>query len=88
LQPQQHPATHGFDRRQPRALKKICSAAKDKPSKADAERMEEMNQAMKVVYPASGKLVGDWKKGEAISQSGYGMRVGDPTLGRANGGNC
>jgi sulfur-oxidizing protein SoxX len=32
--------------------------------------------------------VGDWKKGEATAQSGYGMRVGDTTPGRANGGNC
>lgn len=67
---------------------KLCSAAKDKPSKADAERVEKLNQSMKLVYPASGNLVGDWKKGEAIAQSGYGMRVGDNTPGRANGGNC
>jgi L-cysteine S-thiosulfotransferase len=67
---------------------KLCSAARDNPSKADAERIEKMNQAMKVVYPASGKLVGEWKKGEAIAQSGYGMRVGDNTPGRTNGGNC
>ena len=67
---------------------KLCSAARDKPNKADAERIENMNAALKVVYPASGKLVGDWKKGEATAQSGYGMRVGDTTPGRANGGNC
>jgi L-cysteine S-thiosulfotransferase len=67
---------------------KICSAAKDRPSKADAERVEKMNAAMKVVYPANGKLVGDWKKGEAIAQSGYGLRVGDNNPNRETGGNC
>ncbi|MDZ7812958.1 MAG: sulfur oxidation c-type cytochrome SoxX [Ideonella sp.] len=67
---------------------KVCSAARDKPNKADAERVEKMNAAMKVVYPASGKLVGDWKKGEAIAQSGYGLRVGDNNPKREPGGNC
>ncbi|MDZ7856277.1 sulfur oxidation c-type cytochrome SoxX [Sphaerotilus sp.] len=67
---------------------KICSAARDKPSKADAERVEKMNAAMKVVYPASGTLIGDWKRGEAIAQSGYGLRVGDNNPNQKPGGNC
>lgn len=67
---------------------KACSVAREKPSKAEAERIEKMNQAMKVVYPASGKLVGDWKKGEAIAQNGYGLRVGDNDPKRQTGGNC
>lgn len=67
---------------------KVCSAARDRPGKADAERVEKMNAAMPVVYPASGKLVGDWKKGEAIAQSGYGLRVGDNNPNRETGGNC
>lgn len=67
---------------------KICSTARDKPGKADAERIEKMNLAMKVAYPASGKLMGDWKKGESLAQSGYGLRVGDKTPNRPNGGNC
>ena len=46
-----------------------------------------MNQAMPVVYPVGGKLVGDWRKGEAVAQSGFGMRVGDAT-DKPNGGNC
>ena len=67
---------------------KQCSAAKDKPAKDVAEKLEKLNQSMPVIYPASGKLLGDWKKGEAVAQSGYGMRVGDNTPNRANGGNC
>lgn len=66
---------------------KVCSAAKDRPSTDQSGRIEKLNQSLPVVYPASGKLVGDWKKGEAIAQSGFGMRVGDDTK-RASGGNC
>lgn len=66
---------------------KVCSQAKDRPEQELASRLEKLNQTMGVVYPANGKLVGDWKKGEAIAQSGFGMRVDDDTK-RANGGNC
>lgn len=66
---------------------KICTQAKDRPGKEQAAHLEKLNQSMGVVYPSNGKLVGDWKKGEAIAQSGFGMRVGDDTK-RANGGNC
>lgn len=66
---------------------KLCSDAHDRPSKAVAARIEAVNRAIPVKYPASGKLVGDWKKGEAIAQSGFGLRPGDATT-RPNGGNC
>lgn len=66
---------------------KLCSAAHDRPDKDIASRIEALNKAIPVRYPASGKLVGDWKKGEAIAQSGFGMRPGDSTS-RPNGGNC
>ena len=32
--------------------------------------------------------MGDWKKGEALAQSGYGMRFTDYPAARASGGNC
>ena len=41
-----------------------------------------------IQYPADGKLSGDWKKGEALAQSGYGMRFTDRPPNRPNGGNC
>lgn len=66
---------------------KLCSAVKDKPNKDQAAQIEKINQALPVAYPASGKLVGDWVKGEAIAQSGFGQRVGDDTT-KLNGGNC
>ena len=66
---------------------KICSAAKDKLAKSEAAKVERINQSLKVIYPASGKLVGDWKNGEAVAQSGFGHRVGDDVT-KPNGGNC
>ena len=39
-------------------------------------------------YPADGQLLGDWKKGDALAQSGYGMRFTDYPAKRVNGGNC
>ena len=41
-----------------------------------------------IVYPADGKLMGDWKKGEALAQSGYGGRFTDYPPRAENGGNC
>lgn len=66
---------------------RLCSEARDRPASDVAQRIERINSALPVVYPASGKLAGDWKRGEAIAQSGYGMRPGDSTS-RPNGGNC
>jgi sulfur-oxidizing protein SoxX len=40
-----------------------------------------------IVYPADGKFLGDWKKGETSALSGYGGRMGDDPK-RAAGGNC
>jgi sulfur-oxidizing protein SoxX len=42
-------------------------------------------------YPASGQLMGDWKKGEALAQNGVGMRLvfgGGDDPAKPNGGNC
>ena len=41
-----------------------------------------------IVYPADGKLMGDWKKGERLAQSGYGGRFTDYPPRAENGGNC
>ena len=66
---------------------RLCSEAQDRPDKALADRIEKANQSTGVRYPASGKLIGDFKRGEAIAQSGFGLRVGDDTK-RETGGNC
>mgnify|MGYP003693644321 CR=1 FL=1 len=41
-----------------------------------------------IVYPADGKLMGDWKNGEKLAESGYGGRFTDYPARQPNGGNC
>lgn len=66
---------------------KMCTEARDRPSKEKSAVIEALNKSMPIQLPASGKMVGDWTKGEAIAQSGFGQRVGDTTA-KPNGGNC
>jgi sulfur-oxidizing protein SoxX len=67
---------------------KQCSAHDNLPPKAVGEAIQARERAT-IVYPADGKLIGDWKKGEAVAQSGFGLRFTDyPPRNRANGGNC
>lgn len=66
---------------------KQCSAARNTPSKEVGEAIQTREKAT-IEYPADGKLIGDWKKGEALAQSGYGMRFSDYPPRRVNGGNC
>jgi L-cysteine S-thiosulfotransferase len=66
---------------------KECSAAHNSPSKEAAAAIQKREQA-KIKYPADGKLMGDWKKGEKIAQSGYGFRFSDYPPKKAVGGNC
>ena len=51
-----------------------------------AERIEKAQLAT-VKYPADGKLLGDWKNGEKIAQSGVGKQYSDDPKVVA-GGNC
>ena len=51
-----------------------------------AERIEKAQLAT-VKYPADGKLMGDWKNGEKIAQSGVGKQYSDDPKVVA-GGNC
>ena len=66
---------------------KACSASGNSPPKAVAANIEKREKT-KIEYPADGKFLGDWKKGEAAAQSGYGLRFTDYPPTRANGGNC
>jgi sulfur-oxidizing protein SoxX len=64
-----------------------CSAAHNSPPAAAAKAIQA--RAKKAIqYPSDGKLVGNWKNGEAVAQSGYGLRFSDTSKTRANGGNC
>jgi sulfur-oxidizing protein SoxX len=66
---------------------KVCSASHNAPSTDQAAAIIVREKAT-IKYPEDGKLVGDWKKGEAIAQSGYGQRFTDYPPRSANGGNC
>ena len=57
------------------------------PPSEVAEAILKREQAT-LVYPADGTLVGDWKNGEKLAQSGYGGRFTDTDKTRENGGNC
>src|SRR5438105_4776159 len=64
-----------------------CAAHRNNPPKAVAAAIQQRERAT-IVYPSDNKLLGDWKKGEAIAQSGYGLRFTDYPPRSPNGGNC
>jgi len=64
-----------------------CSAARNSPSKDIANAIQKRELAT-IVYPPDNNFIGDWKKGEALAQSGYGLRFTDYPPRQANGGNC
>jgi sulfur-oxidizing protein SoxX len=69
------------------ATMKQCSASENAPSKTVADQIVQREKA-KIEYPADGKLSGDWKSGEKIAQSGYGLRFTDIPARQPDGGNC
>ncbi len=64
-----------------------CSLHRNAPPATVAKAIQEREKAS-IKYPPDGKFVGDWKKGEDLAQSGYGLRFTDYPPRRANGGNC
>lgn len=69
---------------------KECSATKVKPTEAQALTIT-AREAKHMVYPADGKLMGDWKAGAKIFNDGFGYRIGSfiPSNPKAvRGGNC
>ena len=53
----------------------------------DAAKRIEAANLKTIKYPADGKLVGDWKEGEKIAQSGVGKQFSDNPA-NPSGGNC
>ncbi|MGB0086216.1 MAG: sulfur oxidation c-type cytochrome SoxX [Rhodomicrobiaceae bacterium] len=64
----------------------LCSKYRNAPPADIAEKIAAREKAT-VVYPADGNVLGDWKQGEKIAQSGFGGRFSDKP-GAVNGGNC
>jgi sulfur-oxidizing protein SoxX len=66
---------------------KQCSMHHNLPPKAVGDAIMAREKA-RIEYPADGQLIGDWKKGEAVAQSGYGLRFTDYPQRQPIGGNC
>jgi len=64
-----------------------CSLYRNNPPAAIAAEITARERA-RIRYPADGELMGDWRKGEKLAQSGYGMRFTDYPARAENGGNC
>jgi L-cysteine S-thiosulfotransferase len=66
---------------------KLCSQYRNAPPREVADAIVAREKAT-IQYPADGKLMGDWKNGERLAQSGYGGRFTDYPPRAENGGNC
>ena len=76
----------GYERIHEDALQAACNKTANNPPQALAARITQAQQKT-VKYPADGTLMGDWKSGEKIAQSGKGLTWDDdPEL--PAGGNC
>jgi sulfur-oxidizing protein SoxX len=75
-----------LDRLAEDGLQAICNRTENKPPEYIAKRLE-ADQLAAVKYPTDGKLLGDWKEGEKIAQSGRGFTWTD-NPGLPVGGNC
>jgi sulfur-oxidizing protein SoxX len=77
-----------LDRLDQDEVQKLCSDIHPgTPVPKDIAERIEKSQLATVKYPADGKLLGDWKSGEKIAQSGVGKQYSDdPSV--VAGGNC
>jgi len=78
----------GLDRLEQDEVQKLCTEYSDgRAMPPEVARKIEQSQLATIHYPADGKLVGDWKAGEKIAQSGVGKQYSDdPSV--VAGGNC
>ena len=65
---------------------KTCNLARNDVPSAEADKITARELA-KVVYPADGKLLGDWKEGQKIANNGRGGQFSDDAT-TISGGNC
>ena len=75
----------GMDRLTQDGLQRVCTDTRDRPP-AELAKALEADQMKTIAFPA-GSLMGDWKRGEAIAQSGRGLTWNDKP-GTASGGSC
>jgi L-cysteine S-thiosulfotransferase len=68
-------------------MQRLCSEYAQKPMPREIAQKLEQEQQKLLKFPADGKLVGDWKSGERIAQSGIGKQFSDdPAV--PSGANC
>ena len=77
-----------LDRLDQDEVQALCSRKPDDPALPKAVEAR-INAAQKAAirYPADGKLLGDWRAGEKIAQTGVGKQYSDDPK-RPAGGNC
>ena len=75
-----------LDRLEQDETQRLCSQYSSKLPKDVAKKIEAINLKL-ITYPADGTLLGDWKEGEKIAQSGVGKQFSDNPA-NPNGGNC
>ena len=75
-----------IDRLNQDETQRLCSQFPDKRPKEITKKIEAINMKL-VKYPVDGQLLGDWKEGEKIAQSGVGKQFSDNPAQPA-GGNC
>jgi sulfur-oxidizing protein SoxX len=77
-----------LDRLEQDEMQRVCSeySGSNPMPKEIAKRIESAQLAL-VRYPADGNLLGEWKRGEAIAQSGVGKQYSDDPA-KPSGGNC
>lgn len=76
----------GLDRLAEDGVHAICNRTGNRPP-AEIAKVMEADQLATVKWPTDGKLLGDWKQGEKIAQSGRGFTWSD-NPGLPVGGNC
>jgi sulfur-oxidizing protein SoxX len=77
----------GLDRLDQDDVQRTCTTYANQELPSDLAEKIQQSQLAAIKKPASGKLIGDWKAGEAIAQEGRGLQSSD-TAGGPQGGNC
>ena len=71
----------------PDATMATCAQWHNQPPPDVANGLKQ-REAKRIVFPTDGQFMGDWRRGETIAQSGYGLRFTDTDTKRPRGGNC
>lgn len=77
----------GLDRLQQTEVQAACSRPRTEPLEPERYKTLRARLAAAVQLPEDGRYLGDWKRGEAIAQSGRGLQYSDDPS-QPNGGNC